>query len=347
LAEEGSVDFLFFDEIQNLNGWELFVSKLHRRGYNLILSGSNARLLSGELATALTGRYVPIEVLPFGLHEYLSVRHFSFSEENLGLPEVKGALLNHLAAYLKEGGYPEAVTHNLSAHEYLRTLTEAIFFKDMVKRYKIRTPADIYNLALYLMSNACSEYTFNSLTKTLQLRSVKTVQKYVGFLEETCLFYSLNRFSPRLKTQMRVPRKVYLVDNGLLDAGTFSVSANWNKQLENAVFVELVRRKYRPNVDLFYYRTKTDKEVDFLVRDGLVPKQLIQVCYQAEDSKTMVREMGALVEAAKETGCKNLQVVTYNLEAVEVHNGLHINFVPAWRFLMMNSCDIKVGGRVK
>ncbi len=350
LAEEGHVEFLFFDEIQNLKGWELFVSKLHRRGYNLILSGSNARLFSGELATALTGRYVPIEVLPFGFHEYLIARGATVSEENLKLAEGKGVLLNHLSTYLKEGGYPEVVTHNLSAHDYMRTLAEAIFFKDVVKRYKIRTPADIYNLALYLMSNACSEYTFNSLTKTLQLRSVKTVQKYVGFLEETNLFYSLNRFSPKLKTQMRVPRKIYLVDNGLLDAGAFAISVNWNRQLENAVFVELVRRKYRPNIDLFYYRTKKrDREVDFLVRDGIHPKMLIQVCYQAEDLKTMARETSALVEAARETGCKDLQVVTYNQETTETLDGFQINFIPAWRFLLKeilptNPGDIKAGG---
>lgn len=334
LAEYGQVNYFFFDEIQNLNHWELFVSKLHRRGYNLVLSGSNARLLSGELATALTGRYVPIEVLPFGFHEYLGARQFSPSEKDLELPEVKGALLNHLSTYLRDGGYPEVVTHSLSAHDYLRTLTEATFFKDVVKRYKIRTPADIYNLALYLMSNACSEYTFNSLTKALRLRSVRTVQKYVGYLEETYLVYSLNRFLPKLKSQLRLPRKIYLVDNGLLNAGTFAISDNWNKQLENAVFVELLRRKCRPNIDLFYYRTRSDREVDFLVRDGVQPKTLIQVCYQVDSAKTMTREMDALIEAAEETGCKDLQVVTYNHSTTETQAGFKIQFIPAWRFLL-------------
>lgn len=334
LAEYGQVDFFFFDEIQNLKNWELFVSKLHRRGYNLVLSGSNARLLSGELATALTGRYVPIEVLPFGFHEYLIARQFAPSEKDLELPEVKGALLNHLSTYLRDGGYPEVVTHSLSAHDYLRTLTEATFFKDVVKRYRIRTPADIYNLALYLMSNACSEYTFNSLTKALRLRSVRTVQKYVGYLEETYLVYSLNRFQPKLKAQLRLPRKIYLVDNGLLSAGTFAVSDNWNKQLENAVFVELLRRKFRLNIDLFYYRTRTDKEVDFLIREGIQPKTLIQVCYQMDRAKTSMREVDALLESAVETGCKDLQVITYNHSATESYGGLKIKFVPAWQFFL-------------
>lgn len=334
LAEYGQVDFFFFDEIQNLKNWELFVNKLHRRGYNLVLSGSNARLLSGELATALTGRYVPIEVLPFGFHEYLNARQFAPPEKDLELPEVKGALLNHLSTYLRDGGYPEVVTHSLSAHDYLRTLTEATFFKDVVKRYKIRTPADIYNLALYLMSNACSEYTFNSLTKALRFRSVRTVQKYVGYLEETYLVYSLNRFLPKLKAQLRLPRKIYLVDNGLLSAGTFAVSDNWNKQLENAVFVELLRRKYRLNIDLFYYRTRTDKEVDFLIRDGIQPKALIQVCYQMDNTKTAAREVAALLEAAEETGCKDLRVITYNHSATENHGGFKIDFIPAWRFFL-------------
>ncbi|MFH1654203.1 MAG: ATP-binding protein [Pseudomonadota bacterium] len=324
--------YLFFDEIQNLDKWELFVNKLHRRGYNLILTGSNANLLSKELATSLTGRYIPIEVFPFSFKEYLSARGFLYKD--ILLPEEKGKLIGHLESYLLYGGYPEPVTKLLDVKPYLTTLFEAILFKDIVKRYKVRFAQDLYNLAIYLISNFCSEYSLNSLKRALSFRSVRTVQKFLGYLEECYLFFSLNRFDYKLKEQLRSPRKIYVTDNGLVHAVAFGIVPNLGKFMENTVFQWALRKGHRPNRELFYYKTKNKKEIDFVIRRGINIDSLIQVCYAMGESKTREREMSALYEASEELKCDNLMIVTLDTEGTEIYAGKKFEVKPLWKLLL-------------
>lgn len=326
-------EFILFDEIQNLNNWEPFINKLHRRNYNLILTGSNAKLLSKELSSSLTGRYIPIEILPFSFLEYLKSQKFSPSEKSLSIPENKGKLLNLLRLYLENGGYPEVSLKDLEAKSYLGTLFDAVLLKDVVKRYEIRFPQEIYNLALYLISNFCSEYTFNNLRESLNFNSTNTIQKYLYYLEEIYLFVSLNRFSFKIKEQIKTPRKIYLIDNGFAKAKTFQVSVNIGRLIENSVFIHLLRRGYKPNQELFYYKTRNNKEIDFVLLKGLKIDTLIQVCYEI-NSRTKKREIEALIEAGEELKCKNMIVVTYDFEGIEKHNRCEIIFTPLWKWLL-------------
>lgn len=325
---------IFFDEIQNLENWEIFVNKLQRRGSNLILTGSNANLLSKELATKVTGRYVPIEIFPFSFGEFLESRNFK--DVNSEVPETRGKLLNYLNSYLENGGFPEVVVKNLDAKTYLETLFDAILFKDITKRYKVRYPQKIYDLALYLVSNFCSEFSFTKLKNVLNFHSTDTVQKYASYLEGAYLFFYLNRFSFKMGEQIKSPKKVYVVDNGIILAKSFQFSKNAGRLMENLVFLELLRKGYKINKDVFYYKTRSFKEVDFVIRRGVEIIELIQVCYHMEEEKTKLREVKSLITAGKELKCNNLSVITWDYEAKEKSSGKEIKFVPLWKWFLEN-----------
>ncbi|MFQ5629590.1 MAG: ATP-binding protein [bacterium] len=327
-------DFIFFDEIQNLPEWELFVNKLHRRGYNLVLTGSNARLLSSELATALTGRHVPIEVLPFSFREFLDAKDFDASDECLALPEEKGKMLHLLESYLRDGGMPEVVVKQIDARTYLETLLDSVLFKDVVKRHKVKFAQQIYDLAVYLLSNFGSEQTSQRLKNVLSFRSISTVQNYVQYLSDAFLVFVLNRFSYKVGEQVKAPRKMYVSDTGFVTAGAFQFSANTGRLMENAVFIELVRRGCKPNRDLFYYKTKNNREVDFATRSGLTFDSLIQVCYDIDDPQTWRREINALLQAKKELQSSQPLIITWDEEREEVHNGELVHFSPLWKWLL-------------
>jgi len=331
-------NYILFDEIQNLPNWEIFVSKLHRRGYNLILTGSNARLLSRELSTALTGRFISLEILPFGFLEYLAAKKYYFSKEELNLPEKKGELSFHLKNYLVNGGFPEIVISDLYPKTYLETLFDAILLKDIVKRYNVRFSQKISDLALYLSSNLSSEFSFNRLKNILEFRSTSTLQNYLKYLEEAYLVFLLNRYSFKIKEQIKTAKKIYLVDNGLALAKSFQFSQNFGQLIENLVFIELVRKGYKLNNNLFCYQTRNGRQIDFLLRKGLQVEKLIQVSSQIEDWQTREREVKALKEASQELNCQNLEIISWNKEGKEKigHENETITFTPLINFLLFD-----------
>lgn len=328
------VDFIFFDEIQNLENWEIYVNKLQRRGYNLVLTGSNAKLLSRELGTILTGRYVPFEILPFSFREFLAAKKFQLEEDSLKLPETKGKILNFLSLYIRNGGFPEVTTKDLDVKAYLSTLFDAIIFKDIVKRYKIRFSQEIYELSLYLISNFSCQFTFNRLRNILGFRSTVTLQKYMNYLQEAYLIFILNRFSFKMKEQLKTPRKIYVPDNGYIQAKAFQSSQNLGKLMENAVCIENIRRGHSLNDGMFYYQCKNGRETDFVLREGTKITELQQVCYEIDNPATKERESRAIVQAADELECDLLTVITWDYEAVENYKGKILNFTPLWKWLL-------------
>lgn len=339
----GRPQFIFFDEIQNLKNWELLVAKLQRRGHNLVITGSNARLLGMELATVLTGRYIPIEIAPFSFREFLRAKQHQPDKEALLLPETCGKTLGYLEEYVRCGGFPEIVVKGLECRTYLETLFDAILFKDIVKRYRVRFTEKLHDLAVYLAGNFSSEFTLTRLKNILGFNSVNTVQNYLAYLEETYLAVSLNRFSFKMKEQLKSSRKTYLVDNGFVQAKSFQSSANIGKLMENLVFGELVRRGYRPNSSLYFYKTRNRKEVDFVLREGVRVAALLQVAYQASDRDTEKREISALLEASQELKCDNLIVMTWDKEAQIERKGKGIKFIPLWKWLLNREWRIHEG----
>ncbi len=330
----GGKKYLLFDEIQNLPNWELFVNKLHRRDYNVLLTGSNAKLLSKELAASLTGRHIPIEIFPFGFKEYLKAKNFSFKKEEIVFPETKGKLLNRLADYMTNGGFPELAVKNLEPKGYLDTLLDSLIFKDIVKRHKLRLPESIYDLEIFLLNNFASELSYRKLSNQLGFSSVATVQKYLKYLEEAYLIYILSRYSHKAGERLSGPKKAYLVDNGYIAAKAVQFSSNSGKLMENLVFSELLKLGYKPNRDLFYYKTRNGREVDFILREGLKIKTLVQVVYKIDELNAKAREIKALVEASGELQCDDLIILTWDYESVDRQRGKEIKFTPIWKWLM-------------
>lgn len=302
-------DFMLLDEIQNLPDWDLWVSKLYRRGKNLIITGSNANMLSSEMATVLTGRYLQIEMLPFSLDETMRWKNISSDREEQAAQAIMLA-----DDYMRNGGYPETIPARSITKSYLSTLFDSILLKDVAQRHKVRNTSDLYNLASYLLSNFCNPISANELAGELGMSSVATTKKFCDYLNEPYLFFYLPRFNNKLKLMNKAPKKVYVVDNGFVQSTAFNLSENLGRLLENQVFVELLRRGYIPGQTLFYYRTRNDKEIDFVTRKGAKVEQLIQVCYDMTSEKTRKREFDALVEAAEELHCDNLLVITNSQE---------------------------------
>lgn len=317
-------EYLLLDEIQNLDSWDAWVSKLYRRGVNLVITGSNANLLSSEMSTLLTGRYLEIQILPFSMEETLKYREVPVNAE---LPDEKAKLFIEMDDYLKKGGYPEIVKNREIEQAYLTALFDSIILKDVAQRHKIRKITELYDLADYLISNYSNPLSYNEIAEELSLGSVTTVKKFCGYLAEPYLFFYLPRFNNKLKEMKKAPRKFYVVDNGLIYTRSFELSSNNGRQLENMVFIDLLRRGYDLKKSLFYYRTSNDKEVDFVIRDGRKVTSLIQVSYDISKTKTRERELDALVKASEELKCDNLMLITWNHDGSVEYRGKSIRII--------------------
>ena len=322
--------YLLLDEVQNLPNWDLWVTTLYRRGYNLIITGSNARMLSQEMATVLTGRYIPIAMYPFSLPETL--QWYDIDPTNVPT-EKQAKVLSLQDDYLRLGGYPEIVKTRALAQSYLSTLYDSILLKDVAKRHKIRNTESLYNLAGYLLANFCNLITANDITTEFGLKSVTTTQKFLNYLHEPYLFFYLQRFNNKLKVMKKAARKVYVVDNGFVSTTAFNLSENLGRLLENQVFIELIRKGYDTENTLFYYRSRNDKEVDFVTRKGVKVERLIQVCYDLTSEKTRRREIDALIEVAGELKCQTLQVISYQHKEIIEEKGLTIQVIPFMEWL--------------
>ena len=321
-------EYLLLDEVQNLDNWDLWVSKLYRNGVNMVITGSNAKLLSSEMATVLTGRYLQVQMYPFSLGEF-----FDYFQLHPSRPEVKTQQLKQAQDdYLRNGGYPETVEARNITQSYLSTLFDSIVWKDVAKRHKVRNVTDLNDLAMYLVSNFCNPLSYNDVATDLGLSSVSTTKKYMGYLNEPYLFFYLPRYNNKLKLMKKAPQKVYLVDNGFVAAKAFSLSENLGRLLENQVFVELLRRGYDTEKSLFYYRSRNDKETDFVTRNGNRIESLIQVCYDLSSPKTEKREVDSLIECAGELKCDNLYIITWDEERTIEKDGYVIQVVPVMRW---------------
>lgn len=293
----------FMDEIQNVESWELFVNRLQRTGCNLVLTGSNSKLLSRELATHLTGRYLAIELFPFSFAEFLVARgvarpgRTTTTRGRAGFEEL-------LREYGSIGGFPESVLSGYSAG-FLRELHDKIVSRDIAARYQVKYHRTLKELSLYCFSNPATRVTYNSIQRTFGLKSVHTAKNYIHFLEEAYLIALVPPFSFKFREQIKQARKVYTIDNGMTRALSTKASQDRGALLENLVFQELRRR----GCETFTW-SQPDHEVDFAVREGRRVARLIQVCEAVDTQESVVREYRALHKAAAATRCKELLLLT-------------------------------------
>ncbi len=329
----GQFKYLLLDEIQNLPDWELFVNRLHRQGYNIVLTGSNARLLGRELATALTGRHIPIEILPFNFQEFLRAKNYQVDQPELRVPEKQGQLLHLLEQYLVSGGYPEVVVKDLDVRSYLGVLFDSLLFQDVIKRHRIRFSGQMEQLGHYLVNNIASPYSTRRLVGKLEFGNAVTLSKYLDHLIEAYLMFSLQRYSAKAGSRWRAPRKAYVVDNGFVTAKAVAHSADTGQLMENLVFMELVKRGFQPNQDLFYYQTRYQREVDFVLKSGSSLLELIQVAYRFNRAETEDREIKALLEAGRELKVDRLTVLTWDRDEEVKRGSQVVYFKPLWPWL--------------
>jgi len=324
----GDVEYIILDEIQNVSGWELFVSRL-RRTKKVILTGSNSNLLSGELATHLTGRYVDIKLFPFSFHEFLTLKGFQFSKAYT--TEERARIFSYLNDYLVLGGLPEVYKFGKAIAV---KIYEDILTKDIALRYKINKVGEFKNLAKYLISNSSEEVSFTKLSNILGVKHVSTISKWVSYIENAFLIFRLERFDFKLKQQFIAPKKIYCLDTGVVDSIGFKFSENKGKILENSVAVELQRRKEKNNLEIYYWKDARQNEVDFVIKQRTKVIQLIQATYISSKLEIKEKRIKSLLKASKELKCNNLLVITWDYEAEERIDSKKIKFVPLWKWFL-------------
>lgn len=299
----------FFDEIQNIDNWELFIRRIHREKNKVFITGSNASLLSSELSTRLTGRHIVVELLPFSFREYLRYHQVAYNDKSFFITQEKALLKRHFNEFLEHGGMPEYLEHKNPL--VLQNVYENILYKDVIARYEIKEIKAIRELALDLLSNMGTPISYTKIKNNLHLGSVNTVKNYIHYLENAYLIFTLDRFSFSVSQQTQLQKKTYAIDTGLTKQIAFHFSKKQGRYLENIVYLEL-RRRYK---DIFYYKTEDDLEVDFLVREGSKIVLLIQVTESLNDPKTREREYKALTKAMKELHAEKGLILTQEEES--------------------------------
>lgn len=316
-------DAFFFDEIQNIYGWEKFARRMFNEGKKIFITGSNAKLLSSEFSTSLTGRYIKKELLPFSFTEFLRFKSIDI-EKNLTTSK-KAELKKHFNEYMKTGGFPEYVESKNKIE--ISQLYQDILIKDLIVRFGIRDTKSFRELSLYLLSNISSLYSYNNLSKLLNIKSTNSVKNYINFFEEAYLFFSLPKYEYSLKKQIIQNKKIYSIDTGIFNAVSYSFSENRGKQLENVVFLELKRR----DNELYYYKNKS--ECDFIITEGNKPVIAIQVTEEF-NKENKEREINGLKEAMVNLKIKQGLVLTYDqYEEIETENG-KIRIIPIWYWIL-------------
>ena len=302
----GDFQYLFLDEVQNIEGWPLFVNRLLRQKMHLIVTGSNAKLLSNELTTHLTGRHHKITLVPFSFEEYARMKQL---DTQALTTKGQAAVKRELNTYLMNGGLPELLIEK-DSQGYIMALLEAIIKRDITLRFKVRYPEVLQRLATYLIDNFAQEYNATTIAELLGV-SDHTIDTYCGYLQEAFLLLVLKKFSYKSRERIR-DSKIYVIDNAFISnrTNTFSTE-NLGWRLENAIYIELLHRASKRFADVFYYRDRTF-EIDFIVaKDGVV-EELYQVCYDMTNEKTRKREVNSLLQGATKFHCSNLTILTFD-----------------------------------
>ncbi|MBU4369972.1 ATP-binding protein [Patescibacteria group bacterium] len=323
------IEYIILDEIQNVKKWELFVNRL-RRTKKVIVTGSNSELLSGELATHLTGRYIDMTLFPFSFREFL--RFNQVAESKAYTTKEKAKILKLLNKYLRLGGFPEV---NKFGKMILIRIYNDIIIKDILLRRKIKKIDEIKKLAKYLITNFCQETTYSKLAKLLSVKQISTISNWVSYLEQSFLIFRLERFSFKLKQQFIAPKKFYCIDSGMINTIAFKFSENIGYFMENSVAMELQRKKsLNPLTEVYYWKNHQQNEVDFVVKYNKKITQLVQVTHATSKDEIKEREIKSLIKASVELKCRNLLIITSDYEGKEKINGKTINFIPLWRWLL-------------
>jgi len=317
--------YLFLDEIQAVQNWEKWVLKMHElKKAQIFISGSNAKLLSRELSTLLTGRHLDLTVMPLSFKEFLKFKNSQEANKIL--------LKNFLNEYIEFGGFPEVVLRK-NKREILLTYINDIIEKDVIKRYRIRKAEEIKALVRFYLTNFSSPVTNTSVSKFLNI-SKDTVEKFSSYLEDAFILSFLKRFSFKIKEVEKSARKVYSIDTGLSNTIGFSFTENIGRNAENIVYLELLRMKSeQKQLEIFYWKDIQNREVDFVIKKGRAVEKLIQVCWDIKNPKTLQREIRAIMSASEKLNCNQLFIINADIEDSVNINGKALKIVQLTNFL--------------
>lgn len=311
IIQEQQQEVLFFDEIQVIEQWERYIRGKLDEGYKVVVTGSNASLLSRELGTKLTGRHISKELFPFSFQEFCGFMQYPQNAESV-------------SHYLEQGGFPQYL--NTKDKELFDNLINDILYRDIVVRYAIRDEQSMKGLLLFMAANIGNLISASKLKQILNLKSTATIQEYLTYLENAYLIQLIPKFSYSYKTQLVNPRKAYFIDNGLQSAISPSFTDDFGRKLENAVFWEL-RRKYKE----IYYYNENNKECDFVVCQNNQPTKLIQVCLTL-NAENLAREKNGLLDAMQFFGIETGYIITLNQRDKLIEQGKTIEIIPFAEF---------------
>lgn len=322
--------YFFLDEIQNIKGWEKWVNRLYEfEDAKIFVTGSNATMLSSEISTALTGRNRQIVNWPFSFREFMTLKGHIWDEKSFYKKEEKVKLKRLFKQYFEMGGFPEVLKINETT--LLEQYFKDIIYRDIITRYSIRNVREIKELTLFLASNIGTIQSYKNLKDLIEVRSLNTVKNYLEALGNVFLFFCIDLFDYSIKRQIYNPSKVYCIDVALSNSISFKFSQNLGHLYENLVFLELKRR----NEEVFYWKSKKGKEVDFVTKKGLKIDRAIQVAVSLSDKKVRDREIQSLIDIKDELRPQSLILLTEDEEGEETRGAVKIRILPLWKWLVL------------
>ncbi len=322
----GEQKTFYFDEIQNIDGWERFIRRLDDYGHKVFITGSNARMLSRELGTHLTGRYIQLELYPFSFREFLDWTHYNFSDVEISSTTGKAKMARLFDDYFKRGGFPAFLESKNDL--YIKSLYESILYRDVMVRNNLTNEKELLEMVYYLASNVSKLSSYSSLSKVIGVKNATTIKNYLGFIQDTYLLFQVNKYDPSLKKQLHNSKKTYFIDHAIVLKLGFSFSPQSGRLLENLIFIELKRR----GKEVYYHHNRT--ECDFVIRRANTIVEAIQVCYRFDDPDTKDREINGITEAMTLYGLNQGTIITIGTNKEMEISGMTVKVIDAWKWLL-------------
>jgi len=322
----GKEPVLFLDEIQNIPGWEKFVNRIYEKKIKVFVTGSNAGLLSSEIATSLTGRNKVIELFPFSFGEFLRFIGHQYDISKLTSTQ-KALLLRDFSQYNLMGGFPLVIKEN--DLEIINSYFRDILYRDIIARYRLSQVNEIKQIGLFLASNIGKRFSYSTLQKISGVKSLSSIKDYLGYYEQSYLFFFIMKFDYSHKKQIMNPRKVYTIDPAFTSRLGFHFSGDKGRVLENIVLLELFRR----GKEVYYHDGKN--ECDFIVKKGLKAIEAIQVCLTL-DQHNINREFNGLKEAMSAFKIHQGTLLVNEIETDITPDTPGITIIPVWKWLLTN-----------
>jgi len=335
ISEENRL-YLFLDEIQDFPSWERWVKGIYDRKQNvkMVISGSNASLLSQDISTLLTGRHLSTRMFPFSFAEFLDYHAIDYDLKTFPYSENKALIKRMFNEYLEKGGFPETIVYPSVRHlETLQSYFDDIIYRDIISRHGIRNPLIFKDLALFCISNIAKPHTYNSLKRLFSnysSLSTDSIIDYIAYLEDAFLIFSVSHYDDSLKQQLNKPRKLYCIDTGMINAVSFKLSSDTGRLYENLVFIHLLHS----GSEIYYWQDPKGLEVDFVTKEGLEPTRLIQVCSDISDPETKERELNGLLAGMKNFRMQEGTIITADVFGEEKIDGRRVRYVPLWYWLL-------------